>query len=385
MHGRHLIAALAVPAIAAGGLALTSPASAAVACRVDYAVASQWSGGFVANVTVHNLGDPVSSWTVAWAFMGGQKISSGWNATVTQSGTQVSAANVSYNGSIATNGTASFGFQGTNSGTTNPVPTAFTLNGTACTGSVPTGTTTTTRPATTTTTRPATTTTTSRTTTTTTRTTTTTTRATTTGGVVWSSSDQWATWTEGDYTLYNDIWGSGAGPQTIWANSHSNWGVHSDQPNTGGVKSYPNASRPVNKTLSALSSVSSTFAVTVPSSGAYETAYDIWADNNAYEIMLWMNKTGAVGPLGTLQTTATVGGHTWQIYKGSNGANQVFSFVRTSNTSSGTVDILAVLKWIQSSGWFGNATLGNVQFGYEITSSSGGLDFTTTNYSVSYS
>ncbi|WP_207756582.1 glycoside hydrolase family 12 protein [Nonomuraea cypriaca] len=27
---------------------------------------------------------------------------------------------------------------------------------------------------------------------------------------VWSSSDQWATWTNGGYTLYNNIWGSGA-------------------------------------------------------------------------------------------------------------------------------------------------------------------------------
>jgi hypothetical protein len=96
-----------------------------------------------------------------------------------------------------------------------------------------------------------------------------------------------------------------------------------------------------------------------------------------------MNKTGAVGPLGSYQTTVTVGGHTWKVYKGSNGSNQVFSFVRTSNTSSGTVDVLAVLKWIEARGWYGNETLGNVQFGYEITSASGGKTFTTNSYSVS--
>jgi hypothetical protein len=27
----------------------------------------------------------------------------------------------------------------------------------------------------------------------------------------------------GGYTVRNDVWGSGAGPQTIWANSYSNW------------------------------------------------------------------------------------------------------------------------------------------------------------------
>jgi hypothetical protein len=198
----------------------------------------------------------------------------------------------------------------------------------------------------------------------------------------WGSSDQWATWTNGGYTLYNNIWGSGAGPQSIWANSYSNWGVWANHPNTGGVKAYPNASIPVNKTLSSLTTVRSSFDVTVPSAGAYTTAYDIWANNNAYEIMLWMNKAGAVGPLGTSQGTATVGGHTWTVYKGSNGANAVFSFVRNGNTSAGTVDILAISKWIQAKGWFGNVTLGNVQFGYEITSSSGGLNFVTNSYSV---
>lgn len=200
----------------------------------------------------------------------------------------------------------------------------------------------------------------------------------------WCSSDQWAQYTDGSYTLYNDIWGSGAGSQEICVNSHSDWEVTADHPNTGGVKSYPNASIGVNRTLSSLSSVTSSFNVSVPGSGAYETAYDIWANNNAYEIMLWMNKTGAVGPLGSEVATATVGGHTWDVYSGSNGSNQVFSFVREGNTSSGTVDVLAVLKWIEAQGWYGDVTLGNVQFGYEITSSAGGLTFTTNSYGVTY-
>ncbi|MGC9670575.1 glycoside hydrolase family 12 protein [Planosporangium sp. 12N6] len=199
----------------------------------------------------------------------------------------------------------------------------------------------------------------------------------------WSTSDQWGSWSNGGYTLYNNIWGSGAGPQTIWANSYSNWGVWANHPNTGGVKSYPNASRNVNKRLSALGSATSSFNVTVPGSGAYTTAYDVWCDNNAYEIMLWMNKQGAVGPLGSWQASATVGGHSWNVYRGSNGSNAVFSFVRTGNTNSGSVDIKAVLNWIRNRGWFGDVTLGNVQFGYEITSSSGGMNFVTNSYSVS--
>lgn len=199
----------------------------------------------------------------------------------------------------------------------------------------------------------------------------------------WSSTDKWATWSNGGYTLYNDVWGSGAGPQTIWANSYSNWGVWANHPNTGGVKSYPNATRYLGKRVSALGTTTSSFNVTVPTSGvAFETAYDIWSSDNAYEIMLWMNRYGAVGPIGSQQTSASVGGHSWAVYRGSNGSNQVFSFVRNGNTSSGTVDIRAIVQWLRSQGWFGDVTIGNVQFGYEITSSSGGKDFVTNSFSV---
>jgi len=209
--------------------------------------------------------------------------------------------------------------------------------------------------------------------------------ATTAYAAVWSSTDKFGSWSSGGYTLFNDVWGSGAGPQTIWANSPTNWGVWANHPNTGGVKSYPNISKTVGPALSSLHSVSSSFNVSVPGTGAYETAYDIWCGNNAFEIMLWMNKTGAVGPLGTRQTSATVGGHTWDVYRGSNGSNQVFSFVRRGNVTSGSVDVLAVLRWVEARGWFGNVTLGQVQFGFEITSSSGGLNFVTNSYSASFS
>jgi hypothetical protein len=64
----------------------------------------------------------------------GQTVTQALNATLTQSGTAVTAKNVSYNGAVATNGTASFGFNGSWIGS-NPVPTSFAVNGVTCTGS----------------------------------------------------------------------------------------------------------------------------------------------------------------------------------------------------------------------------------------------------------
>ncbi|GAB3660774.1 glycoside hydrolase family 12 protein [Streptomyces sparsus] len=201
----------------------------------------------------------------------------------------------------------------------------------------------------------------------------------------WSTDEQWGHWNTGGYTLYNNIWGSGAGYQSMWANSHSNWGTWADHPNTGGIKSYPNAKRVVNRNLDQLSSLSSTFDVSVPRAGAYATAYDIWDTDYDHEVMLWMNWHGPVGPLGTYQTRVSVGGHTWDVYRGSNGHNNVYSFLRTSHTSAAGVDILSVLRWIAGRGWISRSEpIGDVQFGYEITSAAGGMDFVTRQFGVSH-
>src|SRR5689334_16489679 len=132
---RMLVSASTATAVA---LAVTSAVvahAAAAGCQVTYAVSSQWSGGFGANVTITNLGDPITSWTLKWSYAAGQTVTQAWNATVSQSGAAVTAVNVGYNGTIATNGTASFGFNGSWTGS-NPSPTSFGVNGVTCTGSV---------------------------------------------------------------------------------------------------------------------------------------------------------------------------------------------------------------------------------------------------------
>src|ERR1700755_2575920 len=92
----------------------------------------------------------------------------------------------------------------------------------------------------------------------------------------WSTTAQFGSETTADgYNFNNDVWGSGAGAQTLWVNSSSNWGVWSNQPNTGGVKSYPHAAKNVGKLINSLNSCTSSFNVTLPSTGSYEATYDI--------------------------------------------------------------------------------------------------------------
>src|SRR5690348_14580195 len=127
--------AAVVPLAVAGTLgAVSMTAHAATAgCQVNYAISSQWPGGFGANVSVTNLGDPVTSWTVTWSFTAGQQVTQAWNTNLTQSGAQVTARNATWNGTVGTNASATFGFNGSWTGS-NPVPASFTLNGTTCNG-----------------------------------------------------------------------------------------------------------------------------------------------------------------------------------------------------------------------------------------------------------
>ncbi|MBY8852228.1 cellulose-binding domain-containing protein, partial [Saccharothrix sp. MB29] len=138
------VAALGV-VLGAGAVVLPQATAAAQGCRVDYTVTSQWQGGFQAGVKITNLGDPVNGWSLGIAFPStSQRVTQGWNATWSQSGSTATATNTDWNRSLATGGSTDIGFVGSWSGG-NPTPTSFTLNGVACTGSTgPTTTTTTT-------------------------------------------------------------------------------------------------------------------------------------------------------------------------------------------------------------------------------------------------
>ncbi|WP_155372874.1 cellulose binding domain-containing protein [Catellatospora vulcania] len=377
-------AAAAVLAAVGTGVITALPSYAATGCRVAYTVSNQWPGGFGASVAVTNLGDPINGWTLAWSYSAGQQVTQYWSTALTQSGSQVTARNVDYNGSLGTGASTSFGFNGSWTGS-NPVPTSFTLNGVACTGGVSNSP----SPSRSVTPSPS--------------------RSVTpspspssgsgTPGVpsdaVWSASGQWDTWVNNGYTVYNNIWGSGAGSQTVWARSGTNWGVIANHPRTSGVKSYPHTVKgSVNRTVSSLASLTSSFNVSVPTDGDYSTTYDIWANNWAYEVMLWMNWNGAVGPIAEQYDAngavpafrnVSLGGHTWNIYRGSNGANAVFSFLRTSKTNSGTVDIRAIMNWLRTQNWWGDVTVGEAQFGFEISGTGGSAAFTDNSFSIAWS
>jgi hypothetical protein len=121
--------------IATTTIALTVASSSPSTCTVDYVISPQNTSAFGAAITILNTGTTAwTSWTLTWTFANGQTVSSLWNGIETQSGANVTVKNESYNGSIAAGGSLTgVGFNGTWNGASNAVPTAFSINGTACT------------------------------------------------------------------------------------------------------------------------------------------------------------------------------------------------------------------------------------------------------------
>lgn len=373
-HPRKRLAAVAGAVLITSGataMILTQPATAASGCQVSY-TSNSWPGGFSASISVTNLGSPVTNWTLTFTLPGNEAVSQGWSANYSQSGQNVTATNVSYNGSLGTNGNTSIGFNGSYSVASFPGnPTSFTLNGTGCTGAVPPSPTPTPTATPTPTSTP----------------TPTPTPTPSSSGHIYESSDQWAQYSIGGYTIYNDEWGSGHNTQTLWVNSATNWGVFSTQPSTSGVKSYANISKSVGIALNSLSSATSSFNETNPSGGNWESAYDIWLNGSGIEVMAWTDVSGNVGPLGSAVGTVSLDGNTWTLYSGNNGSNPTYSFVRTANETSGTVNILDLLKYLENTkGYFSNPTLSTIQYGWEISGTNNAQEnFTINNYSASAS
>ncbi len=133
--------------------------------------------------------------------------------------------------------------------------------------------------------------------------------------------------------------------------------------------------------------VSGSIAVTNP--GVQNVAYDCWFHNVSDpghraqptdELMIWVARFGGAGPLGKLQDTARIGGATWEVYRGDL-AWHVFSFVRTTNAGSWSLDVRDFTDYLAARGWLPETKyLTSVEFGSEIFKTDGPGSFEVKDY-----
>jgi hypothetical protein len=111
--------------------AVARPADAAATVTCTYTVSNSWGTGFVANLAITNNGPAINGWTLRWTFPTPTADVSGWQAVITvQGGIKATATNMSWDGTIATGQTASFGWSA--AAVSTGVPTDLTINGTPC-------------------------------------------------------------------------------------------------------------------------------------------------------------------------------------------------------------------------------------------------------------
>ncbi|KAH7020750.1 concanavalin A-like lectin/glucanase domain-containing protein [Microdochium trichocladiopsis] len=169
--------------------------------------------------------------------------------------------------------------------------------------------------------------------------------------VAWAQSlcDQYGYWSAGNgYYVNNNAWGAGSGSgsqctyidtkQSVGVSWHTDWNWSGGQNN---VKSYPHSGRdlPTKRLVSQISSMPTKAEWNYAGSNIRaNVAYDLFTANNPnhatssgdYELMVWLGRYGGVQPIGSLTGTVSVGGRSWELWVGYNGAMKVFSYVAPS-------------------------------------------------------
>ena len=101
---------------ASAAFSVTTSATGGGGCSASIHVDQDWGNGFTATVTVTAGSAAITGWSVGLTFAGNQAVTNIWNANGTASGQVETATSMSYNGSLASGGTTTFGFQASYSG-----------------------------------------------------------------------------------------------------------------------------------------------------------------------------------------------------------------------------------------------------------------------------
>jgi hypothetical protein len=198
--------------------------------------------------------------------------------------------------------------------------------------------------------------------------------------------------TSSNPSVGNNVWNPISGwQQTLHANNPGSWSVTANMPsgNTA-VVSYPSSgSQYGDRALSSFSSMYSSFTenMNANSSTSAWAAYDIWLNGGKNEVMIqhdFANNGACPGPSATFGGSDGVPVQNWYMC-GPWGSE--YAWKLTGDEKSGSVDILAMLTWMENHGDLPkNSTLSSIGYGWEIASTGGRPEtFAVSRYSISAS
>jgi hypothetical protein len=200
--------------------------------------------------------------------------------------------------------------------------------------------------------------------------------------------EQFGTVDSSGYVIMNNRWGS-PGPQCINTSATGFTITQQDgMGNTSGAPaSYPaiylgchytrcSQTATLPRVINQIGSAPTQVSVSYPSSGTWNAAFDIWlnATNDVSgvqdtEIMIWLNRQGSIQPIGSPVGTVNLAGRSWQVWTGSNGQNNVVSYLfQGSPITQFNADVMDFVRdtigrgsqWGNSNWW-----LTSIQMGFE--------------------
>ncbi|MFE1311557.1 endo-1,4-beta-glucanase [Streptomyces sp. NPDC058755] len=204
----------------------------------------------------------------------------------------------------------------------------------------------------------------------------------------------------------------GTGTQCVWDNSRSgstiSWGTdytwaNSSKGRDSDVKSYAGtvlgrhwgwktdrASTGLPVRVGDRKKITAKWSFALSSNpGTMNVAYDLWLhakggadwpDQPTDEVMIWLDRQGGAGPLGTKYGSVSLDGAMWDIYQGDIGW-KVYSFVRRTNTTSATLNLDDFTQALVRRKLLSNDKyLSGIEAGTEVFKGSGRQD--TKSYSV---
>lgn len=200
--------------------------------------------------------------------------------------------------------------------------------------------------------------------------------------------EKYGTTTAGDYIIQNNAWGTDA---TQCIDTTDNGFTITQQDGVGNTSgapvSYPSIyfgchyancspGTSLPKQISSIGSAPSSVSYGFKPGDTYNASYDIWLNPTddtsgvqASEIMIWFDRQGDISPIGSQTGTAQVAGRTWEVWTGSNGANNVVSYISPEPLTSLNFDIMDFVQdsFTQGGAQFGDESwyLSSVQAGFE--------------------
>lgn len=207
---------------------------------------------------------------------------------------------------------------------------------------------------------------------------------------------------QGRYVVQNNRWGTSAQQCiNVTSNGFQITQQQGSSPTNGAPVSYPSVflgchytncspgstlPMQVSRIRSATSSINYRYA-----GGTFNASYDIWLDPtpktngvNQMEIMIWFHRQGPIQPIGSAVGTTNIGGRSWQVWRGSNGSNNVISYLAPSSITSWSFNVMDFINDVRARGaitssWY----LTSIQAGFEPWN--GGTGLAVNNFSASVS